>query len=376
MQRPSTLAIRNLADLTKKGERMSSLTSHRGRLPAILIVALVWGGTFALAQAASADAAAFPSDPPTIHASPISGPVVLDGKFSEEAWKNCVEVSDFATTAGGLPANAVSMRVGYTPETLYLAIECSGRTAKPLASLREHDANLCAEDSIELYLAPTFGKTDYFLFMANAIGTRFESHGMDASWNGPWQVAASSAGGNWRLEIAIPFSSLGIKPTAGMTLGLNLCRNDPSNGQTTTWCGRQHDPASWGRLVLGQRAFGVSEIALKQTAKKEVAATATFHNPGPLPAKATLIAVMQTPMGALLPHVQQEVGAGANIPLMALAPEWHRGVGRTDGLAGRCGRRTVALCLSTAKISGNVSAADAKRRQRHRLGERRRSHDV
>ena len=198
--------------LTEKEKNMLRFAVRCWRLPAILIVALVWGGGFALAQAASADATAFPSDPPTIHASPISGPIVLDGKLSEEAWKNCVEVSDFATTAGGLPANAVSMRVGYTPETLYLAIECSGRTAKPLASLREHDANLCAEDSIELYLAPTFGKTDYFLFMANAIGTRYESHGMDASWNGPWQVAASSAGGNWRLEIAIPFSSLGINP--------------------------------------------------------------------------------------------------------------------------------------------------------------------
>ena len=112
MQRPSALAIRNLTDLTKKGERMSSLTPHRGCLRAILIVALVWGGSFVSAQAASADATAFPSDPPTIHASPISGPIVLDGKFSEEAWANCVEVSDLATTAGGLPANAVSMRVG------------------------------------------------------------------------------------------------------------------------------------------------------------------------------------------------------------------------------------------------------------------------
>ena len=123
-----------------------------------------------------------------------------------------------------------------------------------------------SDDSVEIYIEPEAGSGKYYHFMANAAGTHYEGVGMDKNWNGVLEAVATVKDGVWTLEFAIPFSTLGIKPVAGATLGFNLIRNDQSANQSQTWSeldgGGFHNPSRFGRLVLGTRAIGTVGLVL------------------------------------------------------------------------------------------------------------------
>ncbi|MCY2990130.1 MAG: hypothetical protein NTY19_19990 [Planctomycetota bacterium] len=101
---------------------------------------------------------------------------------------------------------------------------------------------------------------------------RYDSSGMDASWNGGWISAVSVADDRWFLELRVPVQDLGIQrvaPTEGWRL--NLCCNQP--GGNTTWAAvgnNFHHPDAFGELVA--QAFAMWHEAQPQQWKQKQAA--------------------------------------------------------------------------------------------------------
>lgn len=288
----------------------------RYRLGVATALVVLWGFCHA-ARAGEAPPPAFPDKPPTVMVSPLAGQVVVDGHFKESAWQDCVEVRDASCLTTGLPGtNGVSFRVGHTAEKLYMAIECPSRTSKPLAKVREHDGAVYTDDCIELYLQPDLAKPDYFQFVANALGTQYEGRGTDKTWNGEWEAAVSTSGGSWRLEIGIPFATLGIQPKPEAELGFNIIRDDKSSGgEPISWCGAYHTPDSWGRLTLGAKAFGLSGLTLQRTKDLGVSITGDLRNPGADPAKAAMVMSLRTPRESQTPGSAGEAKGASTLPM-------------------------------------------------------------
>ncbi|MDD5708368.1 MAG: sugar-binding protein, partial [Kiritimatiellae bacterium] len=285
-----------------------------------MVVVAAWACGTALAAGGEPDMA-FPNQPPTLRASPLTGPVVVDGRLDEAAWAGCVEVRDTPSLSTGLPgANGVAFRVGYSAEKIYLAVECPSRTTKPTAVVKTRDGAVYGDDSIELYLQSDPAKREYCQLVVNALGTRFDARGADRNWNGAWETAVTTAGGSWRLELAIPFETLGVKSAPGAVLGFNLIRNDRSSGgEALAWCGTYHAPEGWGRLVLGRKAYGLSGLAVRRVADMGVSVSGDFRNPGAEAAKVGMVATLSSAQSVATIQYQGEVrGAGA-LPLLAVS---------------------------------------------------------
>ncbi|MDD5705507.1 MAG: hypothetical protein PHR35_06245 [Kiritimatiellae bacterium] len=213
------------------------------------------------AEAESSNQAAIPVGPPILLAGPLAAAPELDGSGDDPVWSSCVEVRDMAVLAGRiLPSNETAFRLGYTPENLYVLVQCASHGARPKVTVRDHDGPVFTDDAIELYLEPVAGSGKYYHFVANAAGARYEGVGTDASWNGTWEAIGAVKDDAWTLEFAIPFTTLGVKPVAGTTLGLNLARNDLIGNQLQSWSGGFHDPGNFGRLALGESAIGATGL--------------------------------------------------------------------------------------------------------------------
>jgi hypothetical protein len=79
------------------------------------------------------------------------------------------------------------------------------------AGMTARDAPLWEEESVELLLEPPNGPLHRFI--VNPLGARFDSRAGDAAWNGEWAVVTKSFREGWSSELAIPFTTLGARPS-------------------------------------------------------------------------------------------------------------------------------------------------------------------
>ena len=70
--------------------------------------------------------------------------------------------------------------------------------------------------------------TPHCHFVANALGTIYDSRGVDSSWNSRLKVAFTkdAAKNVWTAELAVPWSDVQSTPASGAILRGNFLRND------------------------------------------------------------------------------------------------------------------------------------------------------
>jgi len=99
-------------------------------------------------------------------------------------------------------------------------------------------------ESIEFFLqAP--GQSSYRQIVVSLDGYRYDSTGMEPSWNGTWESAVGVAEDRWFLEMRVPAQDLGVPrvaPAEGWRL--NLCCDQATGSSTwrqwqTTFITRQ-----------------------------------------------------------------------------------------------------------------------------------------
>jgi hypothetical protein len=117
--------------------------------------------------------------------------------------------------------------LSYDKDFIYFLFECKKSDIKPAyAKCQKRDSTVYNDESIELFISPDPAK-GYFQICVNPLGCVMDCD-LDGSskWNSDIKVEAKENGNLWRLGVALPFSSLGVKsPPKGTNWQMNIYRN-------------------------------------------------------------------------------------------------------------------------------------------------------
>jgi hypothetical protein len=180
------------------------------------------------------------------------GPIQIDGKADEQAWKHAQVIDNFTVPWLGKKARpaktATKARLLWDEQYLYFFADMVD--ADLYAEIKEHNGMCWENDVFELFFKPSEKKLGYYEFQVNAAGTildmylpsrgaggyrRFKDGGdfhveakviLRGTLNN-WQDRDEG----WSVEGRIPwkdFKHTGGKPTAGAVWKFALCRYDYS----------------------------------------------------------------------------------------------------------------------------------------------------
>ncbi|SFV27039.1 PA14 domain-containing protein [Thermoflavifilum thermophilum] len=182
--------------------------------------------------------------------------IVIDGNPNESVWQFNYAVNK--SIIGG-SNNTVSYAVCWDNNYLYVA-------AKVLDGSLYHDSpNPWDDDAVEIYIdgnhngGMSYDSYDRQFIQAYQSSTLWEQHN---NTNGV-QHAWSAINGGYAVELAIPWSNLGITPSAGLQIGFDVGNDDDDNGGSRDsqlmWAGNGDNwryPQGFGTLTLSSQTIG------------------------------------------------------------------------------------------------------------------------
>ncbi|MFC1527072.1 carbohydrate-binding family 9-like protein, partial [Candidatus Latescibacterota bacterium] len=214
-----------------------------------------------------------------------AGPISVDGKLDDRAWKRAPYTEDFVAIGTGAPAERrTRAKMLWTDTHWYLAWTMDDPDIQ--GEMTEHDDDVWREDSIELFMDPDDNGRNYAQIVVNPLGTV-----LDLTMNRPFyaggfgddtwtleglQVAVQIDGTvgdaarkdkSWVCEMAIPFGalesaapSMAFPPASADEWRVNLCRSERDTRSEedelahTAWSrtdGRDfHVPERFGRITF------------------------------------------------------------------------------------------------------------------------------
>lgn len=185
--------------------------------------------------------------------------ITIDGRLNERGWLH----------AGSIPAfehhwkktalkNQTQVLLAYDDNALYVAFICKESDMKALkASITEHDGSLWNDDCVEVFLDTKADRASYAHFVVNPLGAQYDALGSDPyGWNPQWEAKTSRQDKQWKTEIRIPFSELGIAgaPASGSHWLGNFCREAKPYRELSCWSptmGSFDSPGAFGKIVFG-----------------------------------------------------------------------------------------------------------------------------
>lgn len=204
----------------------------------------------------------------------LAGPIALDGKLDEAAWKRPPDIHDFVSIEkSAAPAKfQTAAWLGYDDDNFYLAIKCDVPDEKNIpAKGKVRDMDISSDDCVEIFLDHDHDRDTYYHLMINSIGTQYdaacgkEGTEWNFAWNALWDARTSLGEKCWYAEVQIPFSSLDITPKVTSTWALSVGRE--RSGEVTYWAGSGgfHKPKEFADIEGIQADFepfciSVSEV--------------------------------------------------------------------------------------------------------------------
>ena len=215
---------------------------------------------------------------PELEAAKIAADAVaVDGVLGDEIWANAAWAGNFSMrNSSETPSQPTYAAVAYDENNLYFGFKCYDIRVNELEAIEKvRDADVFRDNCVEIFMRPA-GATSYWHFAANPAGVQYDSMssggeaGDNRAWNAKWKSATSRHPDRWELEIAIPWSELGLRPNVGKAFDVNFTRFAGSFGEMATWVpihGSFHQPDRFGRVTLGEQgcrySFGVNHRQLK-----------------------------------------------------------------------------------------------------------------
>jgi len=163
------------------------------------------------------------------------GPVRIDGKLDEDAWKRAAWTDwfmDIRGAQGPEPRFHTRMKMLWDDDNFYVAAELEEPDV--WATLTQHDSVIFRDNDFELFLNPTGDGLNYFEFEINALNTGWDlflakpyrkGGKADNSWEIPGLRTAVAIDGTlndghdqdrgWSVELAIPWSAFTERSGAG-----------------------------------------------------------------------------------------------------------------------------------------------------------------
>lgn len=197
---------------------------------------------------------------PVYTAHRMAGPVVIDGKLDEAAWRRLPCASGFRVLGAGesFAQKQTSFRVGWDDAAVYVAVTCQEPFMGEVQASLPDGGPLWLEDSVEIFLAPNH--PNYQQFVVSAIGSRTWVRG-----GADWRSAGHKGTDAWTVEVRVPLESLGLEVKPGDRWRLNIARDNPTHNQgerNTTWGplrGGFHDMPRFGHLVFAGTSLGQAD---------------------------------------------------------------------------------------------------------------------
>jgi hypothetical protein len=194
---------------------------------------------------------------PLICALPVQTAPKIDGSLDDPCWQ-AAELSAPLTAIGGAAVKVPTWgKVCWDRKHLYVALIC----AEPqMAVLREHIARNIVSlygESIEVFVNPGHDHFAYKQYRVGILGerdTHVQTDG-DAAFDARWQGARQLHDDAWTVEMAIPFTVIGMTPKADSLWGLNLNRARSVFPDAGAFCwadtkGPFHNPSRFGHIIF------------------------------------------------------------------------------------------------------------------------------
>jgi hypothetical protein len=188
--------------------------------------------------------------PGNIFAATVGTAPTIDGALNESAWSVVNTVANKATI--GTPNNTVTFGALWNSTNLYVGMKVLD------SNLFNDSANIWEDDSVEIYIDANHNHgTVYDSFDRQFTkGYNDGALGGIGSQTGVVHAWAAITGG-YSIELAIPWSNLGVTPTLNLTIGFDVGNNDDDNGGTRetqlVWWGNINDynnTSAFGHVVL------------------------------------------------------------------------------------------------------------------------------
>ncbi len=171
-------------------------------------------------------------------------PPTLDGDISEALWSQAPKHGGFVErkpALGASPKDATFFRVAFDLDHLYVAIVAED-SETPVGRSRARDSFVIfRDDALSLKIDAKNDRRTTFGFVLNPVGGRLDYLGVDEGSfkrevDHVWEGAAAKRADGWSIEVAIPWSSLGIDPaTAPDAIGFNISRDHARRNATYDW---------------------------------------------------------------------------------------------------------------------------------------------
>ncbi len=154
-------------------------------------------------------------------------PPTIDGQLDDEAWRVANPAADFrllGKVSGS--EQATTAWAVWDDEHLYVAYRCPESEKQQPTLTSEKIWN---RDTVDTALDPDGDREDFQQVMVDAAG-RVEQFtkrpdGLTECWD--VRTAVGEYEGGWSVELAIPWSEMGVEPASGMTMTGNFVRYRP-----------------------------------------------------------------------------------------------------------------------------------------------------
>ncbi len=155
----------------------------------------------------------------------------VDGRLDEKSWESAHEVTGFRrrlAKAETPPVKCQSfVKVIYDNRFIYFGARFVEPNLSALqAKHRQRDLAIYSDDCFEVVFDTRNSPATFYHFIGNLIGGIYDTRTGDRNWSAYRSVCKGTVGkGEWYLEMAIPFSDLGInRPIFGEVWGVRICR--------------------------------------------------------------------------------------------------------------------------------------------------------
>ena len=243
------------------------------------------------------------ADPNLITVPYTSTNLTVDGNVSESDWNIATDVSKVVI---GTTNNTTTFGVLWDTTYLYVGMKVLDDT------LYNDSTYVHEDDSVEIYIdgdhnhGTTYDSYDRQFVKGWFDSTLVEQHGKTTGVLHGWAPIS----GGYSIELAIPWSNLGITPTAGMTIGFSVGYNDDDNGAgrdgQAVWIGTANnwlDTSAFGGIILGA-ASPPTPTPTPTSTSTPPSPTPTYtptNTPTPTPSPTPIVTPSLTPTPTPLP---------------------------------------------------------------------------
>ncbi len=146
--------------------------------------------------------------------------ITIDGILNEPDWLEAQTVGEILQRdphPGEKASEKTDLRLLYDDENLYIGVTChDSEPQRIIGTQMERDADLSADDRIELLIDSFHDRHNAFYFSTNPLGALvdgliIENGQLNINWNAIWYVRTRKSETGWTAEFAIPFKSIGFK---------------------------------------------------------------------------------------------------------------------------------------------------------------------